>query len=224
MSHDRWRYQLREAGKDSALLVVFLRSGVPSDGLQLAGSVTLARPSSADLGEIIESLAVQLAERRWLGDIELADPLIDHLNGRASDLIPIAVNLEDLADVIDQPQSSESYIDLESGVVWPGELFDVGQEPDGFDSDDADRWLLVRGEGSRAPYRDMERFILTVEPVALRDRLQVAISGKAPFKTFLATLQRDDDHFTVWHRYRDDARLGRARHWLADNGYTSGTS
>ena len=33
------------------------------------------------------------------------------------------------------------------------------------------------------------------------------------------TLERDPDQFTRWHRYRADAELGRARHWLAEHGY-----
>jgi hypothetical protein len=80
--------------------------------------------------------------------------------------------------------------------------------------------LLVRGEGSTAAYGDMELFLATIESEPLGNRVRQAISGKAPFKTFLATLQRDDDQFTRWHRHRDDARLGRARHWLAEHGYT----
>ena len=90
-----------------------------------------------------------------------------------------------------------------SGAVWPGELFDVGQGPEDFDPDGADRWLRVVGEGSRAAFGDMERFIASVEPEAFRVRLRHAISGKTPFKAFLAALQRDDDHFTIWHRHRD---------------------
>jgi hypothetical protein len=80
-------------------------------------------------------------------------------------------------------------------------------------------WSTRQSERMTA-YGDMERFIATIESEPLSNRLRQAISGKAPFKTFLATLQRDDDQFTRWHRHRDDARLGRARHWLAEHGYT----
>jgi Uncharacterised protein family (UPF0158) len=169
---------------------------------------------------VIGDLAAALRQRGWIGDTELAVALIDHAEQRASELIPIGVDLDDLAEVVDQSASSESYIDLESGVVWPGELLDFDQGPDDFDPDDAGRWLLVSGEGSTAAYGDKERFIATVESDALRDRLGQAISGKAPFKAFLATLQRDDDQFTNWHRQGNDARMGRARHWLAEHGYT----
>ena len=220
MSHDRWRDQLHDAGEDAARLAELFESGIPSDGLQLAGSAVLLTPPSTDLIAVTGHLAAALRQRGWIGDTELAGALIDHTEQRATELVPIEVELDDLADVIDQPPSSESYIDLESGVVWPGELFDLDQGPDGFDPHDAGRWLLVGGEGSTAAYGDMERFIATVELDALSARLRQAISGKAPFKAFLATLQRDDDQFTRWHRHRDDARLGRARHWLVEHGYT----
>ena len=221
VSHDRWRDQLHDAGADAVRLAALFRSGIPSDGLQLAGSAVLATEPSSDLTAVVGDLVAALGQRGWIGDTELAVALIDYAEQRASELIQIGVDLDDLADVIDQPPSSESYIDLESGVVWPGELFDLDQGPDDFVTDDTGRWLLVRGEGSTAAYGDMERFIATVESEALSARLRQAISRKAPFKTFLATLQRDDDQFTSWHRHRDDARMGRARHWLAEHGYTT---
>ena len=220
MSHDRWRDQLHDAGADAARLAALFESGLPSDGLQLAGSAVLGTTPSKDLTAVIGDLATALRHRGWIGDTELAVALIGHAEQRASELAAIGVDLGDLTDVIDQPPSSESYIDLESGAVWPGELLDLDQGPDGFDPDDAGRWLLVRGEGSTASYGDMERFIATVASEALSARLRQAISGKAPFKAFLARLQRDDHQFTSWHRHRDDARLGRARHWLAEHGYT----
>ncbi len=219
MSHDRWRDQLHGAGADATRLAALLEHGVPSDGMQLAGSAVLATTPSTDLTDVISDLAAALRQRGRIGDEELARALIDHAEQRASALVPIGMDLDDLADVIDEASSGESYIDLESGAVWPGELFDLDQGPDDFDPDDTGRWLLVRGEGSTAAYSDMERFIATVEPDALSARLRQAISGKAPFKTFLATLQRYDDQFTSWHRHRDDARMGRARHWLAEHGY-----
>jgi hypothetical protein len=220
MSHDRWRDQLHDAGANAERLAALFKSGTPSDGLQLAGSAVLATTPSTELAAVIDNLAGALRERNWIGDTELARALTDHAEQRVSELVQMDVQLDDLADVIDQPPSSESYIELESGVVWPGELLDLDQRPDGFDPDDAGRWLLVRGEGSTAAYGDIERFIATIESEPLSNRLRQAISGKAPFKTFLATLQRDDDQFTRWHRHRDDARLGRARHWLAEHGYT----
>jgi hypothetical protein len=60
---------------------------------------------------------------------------------------PVDVDLDDLADVIDQSVASESFIGLASGVVWPGELLECDQGPDDLDPDDRER----SGDESPAP-------------------------------------------------------------------------
>lgn len=47
--------------------------------------------------------------------------------------------------------------------------------------------------------------------------LPVVGSGSKP--TY--ALRRHDEQYTRWHRFRDDARLGRARAWLAEGRYRS---
>jgi hypothetical protein len=65
VSHDRWRDQLRTARHDIDPVVALLRRGVPSDGLQLAGSAVLAATPSADLTGQLGELAASLRERGW---------------------------------------------------------------------------------------------------------------------------------------------------------------
>ncbi len=219
MSHDRWRDELHEARTDTGRLVALLSRGIPTDGLQLAGSAVLAAGPSADFSDVIADLASRLHDRRWMGDVELATTLKERAAGRTSSLTVLAVDLDDLADLVDSQPSSESYIDLSSGAVWPGEIIDLGQGPDDLDPGDASRWLFVRGEGSQLAYADMERFIATLEPDALSAKLREAINGKHPFKAFLQVLQRHDEQFTSWHRQRGDGRIGRARHWPAEHGF-----
>lgn len=219
MSHDRWRDELHHARHDTGRLVALLGRGTPTNGLQHAGSALLAAGPSADLNEVCADLASRLRDRGWLGDVELATALMDRAAGHPSSLTALAVDLDELADLIDAQTSSESYIDLSSAAVWPGEIIELGQGPDDLDPGDASRWLFVRGEGSQLAYADMEHFIATVEPDSLSVKLREAITGKHPFKAFLTVLQRNDEQFTSWHRHRDDARIGRARHWLAEHGF-----
>jgi len=129
------------------------------------------------------------------------------------------VDLDELADVLDQTPGVESFIDLRSGGVWPGELFEVDQGPADFDFADRDRWLVVVGLGSGPGYADMERFGATITDVALADQVADALAGAGALRRFRSALERSPDEFTRWHRYRDDARLGRARAWLAQHGY-----
>lgn len=224
MSHDRWRDELHQARADRARLVAMLSRGAPLDGLQLAGSAILAAGTSADLDEVVAELASRLHDRGWLGDAELATALTERAAGRPNSLTALAVDLDELAELVDALPSSESYIDLETGAVRPGEIIDLGEGPDELDPGDASRWLFVRGEGSQRAYADMECFIATVEPDALSAKLREAITGRQPFKAFLNVLRRHDDQFTSWHRHRDDARIGQARHWLAERGFETGRS
>lgn len=219
MSHDRWRDVLYQARTDPDRLIALLSRGAPTDGLQLAGTAILAAGPTADFNEVISDLASRLHARGWQGDVELATALTERAAGRPSSLTALAVDLDDLAELVDAQPSSESYIDLETGAVWPGEIIDLGEGPDDLDPGDVSRWLFVRGNGSQRAYADMERFIATVKPDALGVKLREAITGKHPFKTFLNVLQRHDDQFTSWHRHRDDARIGRARHWPAEHGF-----
>ena len=130
-------------------------------------------------------------------------------------------HLDELGEALNQSPASVSYIDLAEATVWPGELFDVEQGPEDFDADDSDRWLPVVGAGSRAAYAVMERFIATIDSPGVASRLQAEINGSGAFRRFQAEISRHDDEYTRWHRFRDDASLGRARAWLADHGYRS---
>jgi hypothetical protein len=87
------------------------------------------------------------------------------------------------------------------------------------DLSDETRWLFLCGEGSQETYRDLQRFIGTVEDDDLAARLTVAIEGRGAFRRFRSVLEHDPAQFTRWHRFDADARLGHARSWLADHGY-----
>ncbi len=219
MSRDAWLTQLRVAANDPLAVVRLLVDGVPPDGLQVAGQAVLRCSPSPDLVAIAVTLAGSLSERAWIGDTELVIELNQFGKGTASVLSLLAVELDELGDAIDQSPASVSYVDLMSGVVWPAELFDIGQEPDDFDADDSNRWLPVVGAGSRAAYAVLERFVATVENPGLAARLRDAISGPKAFRRFQMELGRHDDEYTRWHRFRDDARVGHARAWLAERGY-----
>ena len=221
MSRDTWSTRLRIAANDASAVEKVLADGGPDDGLQLAGQAVLRCAPSAALIAPAATLAASLSRRGWPGDAELIAELEHLRDGTNSELSLLPVELDDLGDALDQSPASVSYIDLTNGVVWPGELFDVGQEPEDFDADDSTRWLSVVGVGSKAAYAVMERFIDTIENPGLASRLQAEISGPKAFRRFHTELSRHDDEYTRWHRFRDDARLGHARAWLADQGYRS---
>ena len=88
------------------------------------------------------------------------------------------------------------------------------------ESDDPERWLWVHCEGSHEGYRDMERFIGTVDDPHRADLLEVAIGGRGPFRRFRDVLSRWPDEVGRWHLFSDERRRGRARVWLVAAGYT----
>ncbi len=221
MSRDTWSRQLCVAGNDASVVARVLAGGVPDDGLQHAGQAVLRCSSSTKLIASATTLIQSLSQRDWCGDPELTAELEHVRDGTTSALMLLAVDLDEIGEALDQSPASVSYIDLANATVWPGELFDVDQGPDDFDADDSDRWLPVVGAGSSVAYAVMERFIATIDSAGLASRLQAEINGSGAFRRFQAELSRHDDEYTRWHRFRDDARLGRARAWLADHGNRS---
>ncbi|MEZ5342616.1 MAG: UPF0158 family protein [Acidimicrobiales bacterium] len=171
----------------------------------------MLRVERSDVLAAIAGLVVDaLGERGWTGDEELATELEHYLSRTTSDLILLPVELDQLGDALD----------MADGAVWPGELFDFDQGPDDFDAD-SDRWLPVVGLGSRPGYGDMQRFVAFIDHPDIAARLTDALVGRGAFRRFQRELSRYESEYTRWHRFREDARLGRARAWLADRGYRS---
>lgn len=220
MSRDLWLKQLRIAGGDAKSVENVLAGEVPVDGLQHAGDALLRAGHSEGLVQVAGSLIEALARRGWTGDPELITELEHYSNRRNSDLVRMSVDLAQLGEAVDRSAGSESYIDVATGVLWPAELFDFDEGPDDFD-EDSDRWLLVFGLGSRPAYETMERFAESVEHPDITSRLTETLVGPGAFRRFQRELSRYEGEYTRWHRFRDDARLGRARTWLADHGYQS---
>ena len=220
MSRDLWLKQLRISGGDTRSVEDVLAGDVPVDGLQHAGGAVLRVERSEVLVAIACSLIEALGDRGWIGDAELIAELEHYVALTGSDLILLPVELDELGEALDQSAGSDSFIDVADGAVWPAQLFDVDQGPAGFDPA-SDRWLLVVGLGSSPAYKVMQRFVATIEQPDLASRLADALVGSGAFRRFQSELSRHEGEFTRWHRFRDDARLGRARAWLADHGYHS---
>ena len=77
------------------------------------------------------------------------------------------------------------------------------------------------GLGSHPAYETMRRFVVTIQRPDLASGLTDVVGGSGAFRRFRTELSRHEREYTRWHRFRDDARLGSARAWLADRGYQS---
>ena len=198
----------------------------PDDALQLIGDgLQIAlRQEIEEASGLASDCVAALRVRGWEGDEELADSLEARLGTAPTRLLrPLAVDLEELAMVLEgDPVECGGRIDLQTGEVWPKAAIEYAQEmgeEDEDEVDDPDRWLRVDCEGSRPGYRDMEWFISAIEDAEIQDRLSIAISGRGAFRRFKDTLSRWPDLMTRWFAFSEDRQRGRARAWLAYEGY-----
>lgn len=231
MDHKDARADLRGAvyRNDVATLVRLLDEPVwPDHALQLLGDGVLIvlRAQAEGAREAARRCVTALRERSWQGDVELADS-IDALLGTGPTplLKPLPVDLAELAVVLEgDPISGGGRIDLRTGEVWPQPAIEYAEEMGELDEDDDaddERWLWVECEGSRAAYADMEDFIDAVEDPDRADRLAIAIQGRGAFRRFKDVLSRWPELLERWYAFNEDSQLGRARAWLADEGYTA---
>jgi hypothetical protein len=222
MGHDAWLESLRRAAGDRDALGCLLADDRPTDALQHIGDTLLGFGELADanLTRLVDRLVDALRDRQWDGDAELADALNHFIGRRASQLQPLPVELDDVGEALSEQAGTENYLDLQTGTVWFHTMSDFGIADDlDVDFSDETRWLFLVGEGSHEAYRDLQRFIATVDDDDLASRLTRAIEGRGAFTRFRSVLERDPGEYTRWHRFDADARLGHARSWLADYGY-----
>jgi len=198
----------------------------PRDSLQLIGDGLLAAIRAGTDGSVdLAYLCVTaLQAREWEGDRELAEALEAALSsGPPPMLRPPPVELEELAMVLEgDPVDGGGRIDLRTGEVWPQSAIEYDEEVGEIEEgdEDAERWLWVACEGSREGYRDMEWFLDDLDDEAFADQLARAISGRGAFRRFKDTLSERPELMTRWHAFSNDRQRGRARSWLAGEGYT----
>jgi hypothetical protein len=87
-------------------------------------------------------------------------------------------------------------------------------------ADDPERWLWIHNQGSRAGYRDMVDFAGTVADPGRADRLEIALQGRGAFRRFKDVLARWPGELERWFAFSEERQRGRARAWLAEEGYT----
>jgi hypothetical protein len=202
----------------------------PKEALQLVGDAVLVVVASgrSEASVMARRCVAALEQRDWEGDAELAAALAAAAgDGPTSMLRPVPVDLEELASVLEgDPVRGGGRIDLRNGEVWPHSVFDDVTDDDEEEDDDADdsRWLWVDPQGSREGYRDMELFIDTIDDRALVDRLSIAIVGRGAFRRFKDVIADDPASAERWYTLSEDRLRGRARAWLAAQGYTAASA
>ena len=210
-------------GDGDGLVAALSQGPWPNDSLQLVGDgVLVAVRSGVDASaELAQECVARLRERDWNGDRELVEVLEGALGTGPTPLLrPLAVDLEELAMILEgDPVHGGGRIDLTTGEVWPQSALDYAEEIGEEDEDDPDRWLWVECEGSRNAYQDMVWFIEELEDPTLGERQSRAISGRGAFRRFKDALSDRPELMTRWYAFSNDRQRGRARRWLAAEGY-----
>lgn len=80
------------------------------------------------------------------------------------------------------------------------------------------RYIRVPGAETHEDYRDMERFISTVQNDRLRDRLWQAISGRGAFRYFKDILTEHPAERERWFAFSDHCLYERISWWLESEG------
>jgi hypothetical protein len=215
------------AMSDGAALVALLGSGWQPDALQSVGDGVAAAVQQRVPGaaELAEQCVLALRNREWEGDEELAVQLEAVLGIAPTPLLRrLPVDLEELSGVLEgDPLSGDGRVDLQTGDVWPPEAIEYALEVGELDeaaADDSERWLWIHNQGSRAGYRDMVDFAGTVADPGRADRLEIALQGRGAFRRFKDVLARWPGELERWFAFSEERQRGRARAWLAEEGYT----
>ena len=165
-----------------------------------------------------------LGERSWEGDQELAEALDAALgNGPTPMLRPLPVDLEELSMILEgDPVQGGGRIDLTTGEVWPQSALEYAEET-GEEDGRRSRSVVVGGlrGGRGVAYQDMVWFIEELDDPHLADRLARAISGRGAFRRFKDPLFDRPELMSRWYAFSNDRQRGRARSWLAAEGYTA---
>jgi hypothetical protein len=212
-------------GDGTGLVADLTREPWPADSLQLIGDglVAAVRAGVDGSPELAGRCVDALGERAWAGDLELVKALEAALgNGPTPMLRPLPLDLEELAMILEgDPVHGGGRIDLTTGEVWAQPAIEYGEETGEIEEgdDDPDRWLWVHCEGSHDGYRDMEWFIDDLEDEQLADRLARAIAGRGAFRRFKDRLSERPELMTRWCAFSNDRQRGRARSWLAAEGF-----
>jgi hypothetical protein len=105
----------------------------------------------------------------------------------------------------------EDYLQQRDDPDWQKEMM---LEADRVEQGYGTRYIRVERDDPYGDYRDMERFIGTVEDARLRERLWNAIQGRGAFRRFKDLLARHPQVEEAWFDFKDARLQKRVANWL----------
>lgn len=196
-------------------------------GAGLLSALTTATDHTFDLAsEIARDLAESLRNRLEPGDDVLADQLEDACGIEPlRHLRPALTDLDMLVELLTGEASEGDgwRLDTATGRWWPADPMGTSGEEEPSHWDEPDRWVATTDaatDSAGEAWQDMWAFAGDLEDGELGARLHEAIEGPGAFRRFRRVLEdQPDDVRHHWLHVRDERRRGRARAWMARQGW-----
>ena len=168
----------------------------------------MKRQVRVDLGELAIALDTASSELHQYLDLETGQiiPIMEEI---AWELEQIYEELYD--EVGDQVATLENYLQQRDDPGWQKEMM---LEADRIEREYGTRYVRVERDDPYGDYRDMERFIGTIEDGRLRERLGDAIQGRGAFRRFKDLLARHPQVEEAWFEFKDVRLQKRVADWL----------
>ena len=169
----------------------------------------MKRQVNVDLDELAIALDTDFSELHQYLDLE---------TGRIIPIMQkISWELEEIYEEIYDEDGNrvvtlEDYLQRRDDPDWQKEMM---LEADRVEQGYGTRYIRVERDDPYGDYRDMERFIGTVEDSHLRERLWNAIRGRGAFRRFKDLLARHPQVEEAWFEFKDARLQKRVANWLA---------
>lgn len=169
----------------------------------------MTRRLAVDLGELELALQTDSYELRHYLDLDTGE-IVLVMSEFASELERIYEEIYD--EDGERAVSLEAYLEEEwAGYDWQKEMILLAdQVQQGYHT----RYIPVEKDDPHGDYRDMERFIQTLEDDELRQRLWRAIKGRGAFRMFKDVLYDYPEVRERWFDFRNARQRQRAESWL----------
>jgi hypothetical protein len=115
------------------------------------------------------------------------------------------------------------YLNIETGKVAMYSNLSGGFDEDGNEIKNSNafaskKYVEISGTHSYEVFRDMERFVVTVQSPGLKKKLTAVLREKGAYRRFKEVLSTYEDTRNRWFGFRKNCLLDRIHEWLEENG------
>ena len=139
-------------------------------------------------------------------------------------MLKVSVNLDELCDANEMNSDEIShYLDVNTGeILMRMDPLLTGYKDEDLEEEleDEERYLELPTIASRDAYGLMVDFVETVKSTELQDRLNTALNGRKPFRTFKDVLFDFPEDRENWFKFERETHRREILKWLEDESIT----